>query len=472
MIVAAAGLTLEDVLAACAGRLVGPAAAGRQLELDSVSIDSRRLAPGALFVAIKGPRFDGHDFLAEAASRGARAALVEREAEAAPGFAVVRVADTRRALGQLAREWRLRLALPVVAVSGSVGKTTTKDMAARLLEPLGPVLKTEGNLNNELGLPLTLLRLRPEHRAAVVELGMSAPGEIRALARLAAPAVAILTRVAAVHLEFFPSLEAIAAAKAEILEGLAPAGSAVLNRDDPHVRRIGEHHTGRTIWFGRDAGSEVRAADEHHGADGSRFLLQAGGRSLPVRLPLPGAHFVENFLAAAAAALTLGVPLEAIAGAASSLSPARHRGELLRLGRDVVLLDDCYNSSPEALRAALGALALLPGRRRVAVLGDMLELGAKGPALHRERGRALAGAVELLITVGPLAEEIARGAHEAGLPAAASLHFASAAEAATAAPGLLATGDAVLVKGSRGVGLEAVVEAVVARLGGLRAGRG
>jgi UDP-N-acetylmuramoyl-tripeptide--D-alanyl-D-alanine ligase len=469
VIVASASLTLSDLLAASAGRLLGPA--DRALELDSVSIDSRTLAPGALFVAIKGPRFDGHEFLAAAAGRGARAALVERELAAPAGLALVRVADTRLALGELAREWRRRLAPPVVAVTGSVGKTTTKDMTARLLESLGPVLKTEGNLNNELGLPLTLLRLRPEHRAAVVELGMSAPGEIRALARLAVPEVAILTRVAAVHLEFFPSLDAIAEAKGEILEGLAAGGTAVLNRDDPRIVRLGERHAGRTLWFGREAGAEVRALNESHGPDDSRFRLQAGGRSLPVRLPLAGAHFVENFLAAAAAALALGVPLEVIAEAASSLAPARHRGELLRLGREVVLLDDCYNSSPEALRAALAALALLPGRRRVAVLGDMLELGTEGPALHRERGLSLAGSVDLLITVGALAEEIARGAREAGLAAEASRHFTAAAAAAAAVPALVESGDAVLIKGSRGVGLEAVVEALAAHLGTVVAGR-
>lgn len=476
-------LHLVDVLAGTGGTLATPVAG--EIAFTGVSIDSRTIPPGALFVAIRGPRFDGHDFLAEAAGRGARAALVHRDAEAPAGLPLVRVADTTQGLADLARRVRREAAIPVVAVTGSVGKTTTKDMTAHLLATRGPVLKTEGNLNNQYGLPLTLLRLKPEHTAAVLELGMSAPGEIRELSALAEPDVATITRIAPVHLEFFPSVDAIAEAKAEILEGLRPGGTAVMNGDDPRVRAIGERFSGRVVWFGRDRRFEVSAENETvDGGDtsrlssglssddrstrasrGSDFSLRVAGRSVDVALPLAGAHFVTCFLAAAAAAHVLGVPLEAMAEAATSLRPARHRGEVRRLGARVVLLDDCYNSSPEALEAAVVALFLLPAGRRVAVLGDMLELGPTGPALHRERGRALAGRVDVVVGVGPLAAEIVEGAREAGLPAGSLHHFLSTPDAVRALDGLVRAGDVVLVKASRGVRLEAVVDALAVRFG-------
>ncbi len=455
-------LTLAEVLDGTGGALAAPAPG---LAFTSVSIDSRTIAPGALFFAIKGPRFDGHDFLADAAERGATAAVVERETEAPSGLALVRVADTTRSLADLARYVRRRAGMPVVAVTGSVGKTTTKDMTAALLATRGPVLKTEGNLNNQYGLPLTLLRLRSEHRAAVLELGMSAAGEIRALVALARPDVAIITRVAPVHLEFFASLDAIAEAKAEVLEGLAPRGTAVLNGDDPRVVRIGERFSGRVVWFGRGKGRDVLAVDERQNGTGIELTLRLEGETVPVRLPFTGPHFVENFLAAAGAAHVLGIPATAMAEAARSLEVARHRGEVLRLGEDVVLLDDCYNSSPAALEAAIVTLGLLRGKRRVAVLGDMLELGPTGAFLHRDRGRSLRGRVEVVIGVGPLAKEIVTGAREAGIAAAALHHFADASEAADAVPGVVRSGDAVLVKGSRGMQLEVVVDALVSRFG-------
>jgi UDP-N-acetylmuramoyl-tripeptide--D-alanyl-D-alanine ligase len=458
-----AALTVAQVLAATGG-VLAPASA-RGLAFTGVSIDSRTVAPGALFFAIPGLRFDGHEFLAQAAERGARAAVVAREVPTPAGLPLVRVADTTRALAVLAAQVRRETNLPVVAVTGSVGKTTTKDMIAALLGGLGPVLKTEGNLNNQYGLPLTLLRLRKEHRAAVVELGMSAPGEIRALSSVAQPDVAVITRVAPVHLEFFPSLDAIAEAKAEILEGLALRGTAVLNGDDLRLRRIGERFSRRVVWFGRGEGCSVSCDDERQNGSGIALSLRVGDESVPVRLPLAGAHFVEDFLAAAAVAHLLGVPAASLAAAAASLTPARHRGELLRLAEDVLVLDDCYNSSPAALEAAILTLGTLPARRRVAVLGDMLELGRSAPALHRERGRALGGRVAVVIGVGTLAKEILRGAREAGVSPASLHHFDDALQAAAALPALVEPGDTLLVKGSRGVALEAVVDALRARFG-------
>jgi UDP-N-acetylmuramoyl-tripeptide--D-alanyl-D-alanine ligase len=327
------------------------------------------------------------------------------------------------------------------------------------------VLKTEGNLNNQYGLPLTLLRLTSEHKAAVLELGMSAAGELRALTALAEPDVATITRIAPVHLEFFASIDAIADAKAEILEGLRPGGTAVLNGDDPRVRRIGERFAGRVVWFGRDRRFDVSAEAWRGTAFGMRFDLRVAGRTLDVALPLAGPHFVENFLAAAAAAHVLGVAPEAVAEAASRLRPAPHRGELRRLGEGVIVLDDCYNSSPAALEAAVVALGLVPGLRRVAVVGDMLELGATGPELHRVAGRALAGRVDVVVGIGPLAQEIVTGARDAGLAGAALAHFPDAASAARAVASLVTPGDAVLVKASRGMRLEQVVDALAARFG-------
>jgi UDP-N-acetylmuramoyl-tripeptide--D-alanyl-D-alanine ligase len=458
-------LTLADVLEATGGTLVCDApesAAG--LALASVSIDSRTVEPGALFVAIRGPRFDGHAFVDEAARRGARAVVMDRPAQVA-GLPIVRVADTSRALADLARQVRRRASIALVGITGSVGKTTTKDMTAHLLATKGPVLKTEGNLNNQYGLPLTLLRLRPEHTAAVIEMGMSAPGEIRALTALAEPDVATITKVGPAHLEFFPSLDAIAEAKAEILEGLSTRGTAVLNGDDQRVRRIGARFGGRVLWFGRERHFDVSAESWHGTALGMRFDMHIAGASVHVALPLAGPHFVSNFLAAAAAAHALGVAPEAMAQAALSLAPARHRGEVRRLGEGVLLLDDCYNSSPDALEAAVVALGMLPGRRRVAVLGDMLELGQSGPSLHRESGRALAGRVDVVVGVGPLAKQLVDGARAAGLNGGALHHFDSAPEAASGATALVAAGDAVLVKASRGLKLEAVVDALVARFG-------
>ena len=456
-------LTLAEVLAGTGGTL---ATAAGEWSLGGVSIDSRTIQTGELFVAIEGPRFDGHDFVGDAARRGAGAAVVRRDAEVPETLPLVRVEDTTRALGDLARHWRRQASAPVVGLTGSVGKTTTKEMTSALLATRGPVLKTEGNLNNHWGLPLTLLGLREEHTAAVLELGMSAAGEIRRLSAIAEPDVAVITRVAPVHLESFASVEAIAEAKAEILEGVRPGGTAVLNADDPRVARIGETWAGRAVWFGRDRRCDVSAERWRGTAFGMRFDLRVEGRRVDVALPLAGPHFVENFLAAAATAHVLGVTAETMAEAATGITAARHRGEVRRLGEGVVLLDDSYNSSPEALEAAVVALTLAPGRRRVAVVGDMLELGETGPALHRESGRALAGRVDAVVGVGPLAREIVAGAREAGLAEAAVARFDDVAAAAAAVDDLVRPGDAVLVKGSRGIRLETFVDALAHRFGG------
>lgn len=453
-------LTLEQVAAATGGRvLAGPPTQA----VDGVSIDSRTLPAGALFVAVAGPRFDGHDFLVGAAEKGAAAALVHRDAPAPEGLPRVLVADTTRALADLGRFVRARAGVPFVCITGSAGKTTTKEMTAALLGTRGPVLKTEGNLNNQYGLPLTLLRLREEHQAAVLELGMSAKGELRALSAVAQPDVAVITVVAPVHLEFFRSVDEIAEAKAEILEGLRPGGAAVLNGDDPRLRRVGEAHRGDVVWFGRDRSYDVSAENWRGTLHGMRFDLRLGGRTVDVALPLPGAHFVTNFLAAAAVAHRLGLDAETIARAAADLAPAKHRGQVLRLAEGVTVLDDCYNSNPVAVETAVAALALAREKRKVAFLGDMLELGSTAQELHRRTGEAIAPALDVVVGAGRLGRFFVEGARAAGREAGALFAFEDAAAAARAVADVVRPGDAVLVKGSRGAHMETVVEALVAR---------
>jgi UDP-N-acetylmuramoyl-tripeptide--D-alanyl-D-alanine ligase len=454
--------TLGALAAAAGGALLGGRA---DTAIGGISIDTRTLELGDLFVAVAGPRFDGHDFLSAAVSRGAPAVMVHRDVLAPPGLEVVRVADTTRALGDLARHVRREREVQVVGVTGSTGKTTTKDMAAALLATRGAVLRTEGNLNNRYGVPLTLFRLRPEHQAVVLEMGMSARGELAELSRIGEPDVAVITNVAPVHLEFFDSLEAIAEAKAEILQGLRPGGAAVLNRDDRLVRRIGEAFGGEVVWFGKGRACEVSVEKIRGTVHGMRFDLRLAARRVEIALPLPGVHVVMNFAAAAAVAHRLGVSAETIAERALTLKAAEHRGQVRHLGDGVTLLDDCYNSNPAAVVAAAAALGMAARGRRVAFLGDMLELGATGPELHREAGRKLATGLGLLVAVGPLAQHFLEGAREAGLGKQALLSFPDAAAAAAAAPELVRAGDAVLVKGSRGMRLEAIVDALQARFG-------
>jgi len=461
MALALSPLTLDEVAAATGGALGAPA---RALDFAGVSIDSRTLRPRELFVAIAGPRFDGHEFLKEAAARGAAAAVVHRDVEGA-GLPLLRVADTTRALALLAHHRRRTFEAPVIAITGSAGKTTTKDLTTAILATRGPVLKTEGNLNNQFGLPLTLLRLAGEHTAAVLEMGMSAPGELRALSRIGEPDLAVITNVGRAHLEFFASADEIAKAKAEILEGLRPSGTAVLNGDDPRVKAIGDRHPGKVVWFGRDRRDHVSGERWRGTAFGGRFDLVIDGQKTDVALPLPGPHFMMNFLAAAAVAHALGIAPAQMAEAVASFFPGRHRSHVRRLGEGIVLIDDCYNSSPEALDAAVAALSMAGGERRVAVLGDMLELGPGSAALHQEAGASYAGKLEVLAAVGPLGQKIAEGACKAGLSPGAVHLFEDAGSAALAVPSLVRPNDAVLVKASRGVKLEVVVDALVARFG-------
>ena len=458
-------LTAGDIAAATGGRVIRGDAAQ---PIERISIDSRTAAPGDLFVAIRGERFDGHRFVADALAHGATGALVDSAAsggaaagEAGPSLVIV-VEDTTIALQQIARDVRRRSGARVVAITGSAGKTTTKEVAAEFLSERYRVFRNKGNLNNHIGLPLSLLELRSRPEVAVVELGMNHPGEIRTLVGIAEPEVRVWTNVGDAHLGFFASADAIADAKGEILERARPSDVLVANADDERIAARTPAFAGRVVTFGFGGAADVRATDvDERGLDGTRALVRTPIGDAPLETPLLGLGNLANVLAATAVALQFGIPLDAIASRAAVLRPAHHRGELLRLPGGITLIDDSYNSSPTALRRALHTLKTATGSaRKVAVLGEMLELGSHSRRLHEECGEAAAAAgLDLLIAVGgDAARALAVAAVRAGMPESAVAHVASSSEAAVLALQRTRPGDLVLVKGSRSIGTDAVVD--------------
>lgn len=444
---------------------------------EGASIDSRTIRAGQVFFAIRGSRHDGHDHLAEAVGKGAVGLVVERhrvaDALAAAGGApdrvfVVRVDETISALGRVAAAWIGILAPRTLAVTGSVGKTTTKNLLAAALGVRYETLATRGNLNNLLGLPLTVLSLVPSHEAVVLEMGMSAPGEIEALCRIAPPDIGLVTAVAPVHLEGLGSLDAVARAKSELVVALSPEGVAVLNADDPRVLAMRAVAPGRVLTFGRAAGADVRIVAVQVDSLGHPAVeLVAAGQLVRVTPRLVGAHQSVNVAAALAGAMAADVPLREAAEAMADVAPGRHRLEVIQAG-PVRVIDDCYNASPTSVTAALQVLSAIaaPGGR-IAVLGDMLELGAATDTAHLAIGRgAFTAGVDTLIAVGKFADRVSVGARDAGLPAPRCFQAPDAIAAATLVLALVRPGDTVLVKGSRGVGLEHVVGALVDRAKG------
>jgi UDP-N-acetylmuramoyl-tripeptide--D-alanyl-D-alanine ligase len=429
------------------------------------SIDSRTLGPGDLFFAIVGPRQDGHRYAAEALAKGAAGAVVSDPSALPPGAAGVLVKDTTRALQDLAARRRARLAPKVIGITGTAGKTTTKEMTRQVLDGTFEVLASRGNLHNLYGLPLSLLDLEARHQVAVLEMGMSSRGELARLAEIADPDVGILTNLHGAHLEFFRDLDDYVAAKAELFEGMRPGTIGVFNADCERSRRLAGAFRGYAVSFGLDAAADFRGeAFEPDGLSGCRFTVSHSGRRAPVRLRFAGAHHATNALAAIAAGFMLGCGLEAMAERIARLEPLAMRGRVHRLGRGVLLLDDSYNANPGGVRAALAALAQAGRRRRLVVLGDMLELGPSAPALHREVGRALAssGAAEVFL-IGPLSRHTAEAAREAGLD---SLRvFETVEEALPEVVRAVRPGDAILVKASRSVGLDRVASALRESLG-------
>ncbi len=450
-------LRLDDIARRMGGLLL-QGDSGRLFR--SFSLDSRRTASGDLFFAVAAVR-DGHDFVNDARLRGAGGAVVSRGVDVPDAsFGLVRVPDTVDGLQRLASETLRRQGVRVVGITGSTGKTTTKEFAAELLGGRFRVLKSAGNYNNHLGLALSLLNLEAGHNLAVLEMAMSGADEIRRLTRVAPPDIAVITNVSPVHLAFFKNLEDIASAKAEILEGTKPGGTAVLNGDDPLVRKAAVAWKGGLIRFGLSEGCDVRAEGvRFRGLEGVEFILSCGGARMNVSLPFFAEAFVLNFLAAVGAALALGLSPEDLRPRFGLLRPLPQRGALLRLRGGRAVIDDSYNSNPRALESALRGAALLPAARRVAVLGDMLELGPSEAEFHRAAGRLVAQLdFGLLVTIGPLALHMAEGAVEAGLEPGRVLSFPDAGRAAADLPPLLRRGDLVLVKGSRGVHLEIVVD--------------
>lgn len=450
-------LTVEEVARATGGRLIR---GDPHTPLQSVRIDSRSCGPGALFVALRGPRRDGHEFVGEAAQRGAAAALVSRPAEAA--LAQVHVPDTRQALLPLAAAWRARFAVTVVGVTGSVGKSTTVQMVATVLGRRFPVHASQPEWNAELGVPLTVFGLRPEHRYAVVELAMRGVGQVAELCRVVHPQVGIVTRVGAAHTEQLGSVERVAQAKAELVQALPRDGVAILNGDDPLVRGMAGRTAAKVVLCGTADDCDVRADRVEVAADGVRFLVRTGKDSVQGFLPVPSPHFVNNALAAVAVGLQAGVPLEQAVQALGEFRPPRMRLEVVRAPGDVLVLNDAYNASPLSVEAALeAARALRTGRRLVAVLGEMRELGELEVPAHREVGRRCAvEGVDLLVAVGQASRELAHAAVQAGLARDRVVWVPDAQAAALELSGRLRAGDVVLVKGSRAVGLERVVEAL------------
>jgi UDP-N-acetylmuramoyl-tripeptide--D-alanyl-D-alanine ligase len=375
---------------------------------------------------------------------------------------VVQVEDTTRALQQIARDVRRRSEVRVTAVTGSAGKTTTKEIAAEFLSTRYRVFRNKGNLNNHIGLPLSLLELRDRPDVAVVEFGMNHPGEIRTLVRIAEPEVRVWTNVGDAHMGFFKSAEEIADAKAEILEAVRPGDVLVANADDARVMARASRFAERVVTFGIEAAADVRATGvQQKGLDGTAAMVTTRVGEIAVETPLLGMGNLANILAATAVAIEFGVPLEAVADRARTLAPAKRRGELQRLPGGLTLIDDSYNSSPAALKRALEVVASAKGSaRKVAVLGEMLELGVHSATLHRECGAAAAAAgLDLLIAVGgAAASELANAAVVAGMPERCVSYVATSQEAATLALERVRPGDLVLVKGSRGIGTDVVVE--------------
>jgi UDP-N-acetylmuramoyl-tripeptide--D-alanyl-D-alanine ligase len=458
--------TGEELLQWTGGRGVGASLAGSHFT--GVSINTRTLAPGELFVAIRGEVHDAHRFLSNAAEGGAGGLMVEEawlEENALPGeVSGVAVADTTAALGALAAGYRTRFEGPVVAITGSNGKTTTKEMCHRILSVAAPCLKNEGNLNNEFGLPLTLLSREPEQRAAVVELGMNHRGEIARLAAIARPDVGVITNIGTAHIEYLGSREEIAREKADLIAALGEDGVAVLNRDDDYVMSQAERAPGRVLTYGRSAEADVHANDvrfEDGGVYAFRLCSPQGDTA--IRIHGLAETTVINALAAGAAALAAGASLEAVAQGLGRHDQVPGRMACRELSDGVCVIDDTYNANPQSMKNALESLARLKGAGRgFAVLGDMGELGEAAESAHRDTGRIAAQqGVDFLFALGERAELVAEGAREAGMEASRVLVGKTPEELCDGVRERMGAGDWILVKGSRAMRMERVVEALV-----------
>jgi UDP-N-acetylmuramoyl-tripeptide--D-alanyl-D-alanine ligase len=464
-------LTAGTVAAFAGGALVAGDAGQR---FTGVSIDTRTLQPGELFIAIRGERFDGAAFVDAAVAGGATGVLVPRgtggvpTASATSAVAVVEVDDTTTALQSLARAIRREAGTKVVAITGSAGKTTTKEITSELLSTRYRVIRNRGNFNNHIGQPLSLVELRTRPDVAVVELGMNHAGEISTLVRIAEPDVRVWTNVGEAHLGFFASVDAIADAKAEILDGAGRGDLLVANADDPRIVSRVRSFAGRVVTFAIDHEADVRASSiDDRGIDGTSARVTTARGTVELTTPLVGRTNLANLLAATAVALEFDIPLPEIAAKAQALRPASHRGEIVRLGSGITVIDDSYNANPTATKRAIEVLGSSRARRRIAVIGEMLELGNRAEDLHADVGRAVAaGPVDLLFTVGgAAAKALADAAIDAGMSSTRVQHFPTSDDAADTVASAVADGDLVLVKGSRGIKTDRIVERLKVRWG-------
>jgi UDP-N-acetylmuramoyl-tripeptide--D-alanyl-D-alanine ligase len=438
--------TAAQVLAATGAEFTGEPALLSQ-PVHGWSIDSRTIANGDLFFAIKGEFHDGHLFAGDVLARGAVAAVVSEYVDAQP---VLRVPDTQRALQQLSHFARLQWGGRVVGVTGSAGKTSTKDIIAELLKVRFRTGKTIGNFNNHLGLPLSILRLPPDAEIAVLEMGMNHAGEIRELARIAAPEIGVVTNVGYAHVEAFGSIEGVAAAKRELVEELPPDGIAVLNADDEQVRAFASRHRGRSITYGLSNTADLQATRVSSSGETSRFRV----RGVEFETHLIGLHSVRNILAGLAVADVCGIAPAELTAAVAALRPGTMRGERFRLG-SMTILNDSYNSNPEAARGMVDVLRNEAAARRIAVLGEMRELGSMAEQLHRELGEYVAGAkINVLVGIGGKSETMVKRAVECGLDAGAAFFFDDPEQAGYFLRRFVQPGDAILFKGSRGTHVE------------------
>jgi UDP-N-acetylmuramoyl-tripeptide--D-alanyl-D-alanine ligase len=468
--ISAAGFSLDDVLKATRGALVR---AGRSARFKGISTDSRTTAAGSLFVPLEGLRYDGHDYLGEAVGNGATGILVRQGREHLVGkipdeTAVVSVADTLTALGDLARFWRNRFEIPVVAITGSSGKTTTKEMTAAILSRERRLLKNEGNLNNLVGLPLTLFQLHTAHEAAVLEMGTNQRGEIARLAEIAGPTVGVITNVGPAHLEGLISLETIREEKGDLFRIMDNRGTAVINLDDEALAPWAQRWTGKMITFGIQGDAAVTASRiAHEGEKGMIFTLLMEGMSRDILLPVPGFHNVSNALAAAAASYATGAAFESICQGLMAFKPVGGRMEVWRLNNGGFLIDDTYNANPASVAVALKTLQGLKGEcRSTVILGDMLELGSEAEKYHEEIGRAAADTgVGKAYLRGDFAKAFVRGAMKRGMKSDQVFVDLSTEETVAHLKACLKAGDWVLVKGSRKMKMEEIVRAILGAIG-------
>jgi len=450
-------LTVGDVALATGGQLLSGTGEER---IGGVAIDSRRVKPGDLFVALKGERTDGHRFVAEAIARGAAAVLVERKVSAPVTAALLQVSDCQEALLDLAAWYRRRFPAVAVAVTGSTGKTTTKEMVAAALGQSFAVHKSRGNYNTEIGIPLTIFDLRPEHEIAVLEMGMRGRGQIRRLAQVVAPRVGVITNIGLTHLELLGTVDNIARAKWELVEALPPEGIAVLNGDDERLRHLSRNFKGRVFFYGLGTENDFRAVAIETYKDGSlSFTACTPDGEGKIKLPLPGRHNVVNALAALAVGAAFGMSLEDMARGLAGMKPAAMRLNIVKNRTGVTIINDTYNANPTSMEGALLTLMELKGEgRAVAVLGDMLELGPAAREAHWELGeRAARLGIDFLVTLGEWRETVLAGARQGGLPAGRGRAFPGREEAAAFLKEWLQPGDIVLVKASRGLQLEHIV---------------